>query len=409
MQMALFADMEQEVITAPVVTKTKPKKITDSLELVEAIDPSVLNELRSAQVRNGVVILMPELPRNLYEQCDEVLGRLRGKWNRNAGGHVFPFEPQVTESLFASMLESGRQPAKNPLALFFTPDAVIDELVQGEIAERLDFWQQYRDEFDLGPMRILEPSAGTGAISCYIRERWPDVELHLVEQDPINVDLLHNLGFENVHHGDFMEYRPDVDFAAIVMNPPFSVGGKDCYQDHITKAFSHLRNGGLLAAVAPTGWTWHTDSKSRAFLNWVALHGGWWDLPAESFKESGTLIKTVGIYLDYDPHWDNHRKQPYYGYRNFDEWLLRLHADCDYDYHRWEWQQLERVRKGRVNLDLAGLPADTKALLRWRQKLEGVRIQANKMGDGFVMRNLDADLLIAEAISDHLAYEVPLS
>lgn len=398
MQMMLFGESEPTTTaTSPKRSKPARPKIVDSMALVDRIEDDVYWELKRATIEQGVIRLADQLSRDLYERCDEVLGRLRGKWNSSAKGHLFPFSADTTAALFAAVLESGNCPAKNPLALFYTPDAVIEELVRYEMADRLDWWEEYRIEFDLQPMRVLEPSAGTGAIADYIRKRWPNVEIQLVEQDPINVELLRTKGY-TVAHADFMEWLPNQEYDIVIMNPPFSVGGKEVYQAHISKAFDHLRSGGLLAAVAPSGFLWRNDSINEGFLNWVALQGHFWELPDESFKDAGTTIKTCGIGLSYDRHWEEQRKKSYYGYRNFDEWLLRLHADCSYEYHQYEMRMLRRVEDGKETLDLSGLPTSVQSLREWRSKLNAVRRQANKMGDGFQLNNIDLDGLIRSAI-----------
>lgn len=406
LQMNLFGEVEE--VTQPTTT-TKPKKIAtshkigNSLELKDRIPDGVLFQLQVAEIRHGVVILTPELPRDIYEGCDEVLRRLRGAWDRRAGGHVFPFEPEVTEALFKAVVASGLAPAKNPFALFPTPLAVIEELVDYNIAERLDWWQENREKYQLRQLRMLEPSAGIGAIASYVRERWPDLEITLVEIDEINVGILHELGFDDVHHADFAKWKPSHDYDVIAMNPPFAVGGKDCYQDHVCKAHSHLRKDGLLAAVAPPGWQWKNDSTNLAFLNFVASHGHWWELPKQSFKESGTTIDTYGILLDYEPSTDRGRYEEFNGYRNFDEWLLKLHCNCDSEYYNWEWRLLEKIRSGQIERDFIGLPRSESVLNQWRTKVEDVRRRANRAGDGFVLANLDIDRMIVESISNHLS------
>lgn len=327
-QMTLFEEM-QEVFTPPVVSEPVTKvvtKTTRAFELVERIDEDVLIVLRHATIENGVLSL-PEQERSLYEQVDELLKRLFGKWNRRAGGHVFPFGQDVLEPLVKAMLETGKMPEQNPLAYFKTPYEVIDELVSGDLAEYLDWWELYRVELDLDPVRILEPSAGTGAIADYIMDRWPNVTLDLVEIDELNVRLLKRKGYSPTH-ADFVDFEPAHEYDVIAMNPPFAVkGDSTAYITHIRKAYSHLRPGGRMVAIAPPGFTWHSDAKNREFRNFCALEGHWWDFPEGAFKESGTMIKTCGIYLSYDPWWYEYRQKEYYGWPNFDMWLLKLHAD----------------------------------------------------------------------------------
>ena len=72
------------------------------------------------------------------------------------------------------------------------------------------------------------------------------------------------------------------------MNPPFSKG-----QDiaHTTKAIEMAER--VVVAVASASVMFRNDNKTVAFRGLVASHGGTIEeLPAGSFKESGTPIDT---------------------------------------------------------------------------------------------------------------------
>lgn len=405
MQLALFEELEslqRQELTAPASStraQAKPK-ITSNFDLTERIDDEVLQVLKYSGIEGSSLFLPAELDRSLYLEVDDLLKRIRGKWSSWSKGHVFPFDEDVLAPLISSMITTGRQPAKNALAYFPTPTPVLDDLVSFDVAERLDWYEGYGAALDISPPRILEPSAGTGAIADYVRNRWPSAILECVEIDEINVQILMSKG-HNVTHCDFTDWHPAHDYDVILMNPPFSVAGdSQAYMAHIEKAFTHLSPGGLLHAIAPPGFTWHSDGRSRKFLNFVAFHGGWWDIDAGAFKEYGTMTRTMGIHMQYLPWADAKRCKPYYGSPSYDMWLLQLHLDNWSEYHRFECQMANIAHAGGLPLNLVGLPADEKTLNRWRKWIRRGAHHANQMRDGFDWNNIDIDELISDAIAN---------
>ena len=70
------------------------------------------------------------------------------------------------------------------------------------------------------------------------------------------------------------------------MNPPFDLQ-RDI--DHVHPAFKFLRPGGKLVAIMSAGTEFRENKKAVTFRKLVATHGGRFrDLPAGSFKDSGT-------------------------------------------------------------------------------------------------------------------------
>ena len=99
--------------------------------------------------------------------------------------------------------------------------------------------------------RILEPSAGTGAILEAIRDAVPRAKCDAVE---LHAGLVRHLQarFPEVWTwcGDFLEYRPEKHYSKIIMNPPFHHA-----QDirHIQRAVTLLAPGGVVTAVCLNG------------------------------------------------------------------------------------------------------------------------------------------------------------
>lgn len=146
--------------------------------------------------------------------------------------------------------------------------------------------------------RVLEPSAGDGAfcddLAAILSE---DGALQCFEINHTLRGILEAKGYDV--GGDFMEcFEPPMLFDRIVMNPPFE---KLQDVEHIQRAHSFLKDGGRLVAIMSPSAFFRDDKKSRAFREWFDLLGGERvDLPAGSFKESGTGVNSVMVIIDND-------------------------------------------------------------------------------------------------------------
>ena len=92
-------------------------------------------------------------------------------------------------------------------------------------------------------LRILEPSAGKGAIAQKIHEHW-DCTLHCIEQNRDFNEILQLKGFTVIGQ-DFMQLTPQPHYDRVIANPPF-----DRQMTHIPRMYQWLRPGGLLVTVA---------------------------------------------------------------------------------------------------------------------------------------------------------------
>lgn len=107
---------------------------------------------------------------------------------------------------------------------------------------------------------VLEPSAGHGAIARWFPEKSDrtviEPSLELASRLTLATDAkLINERFEG--HDTINKYD------AIVMNPPFGVGGKTAIE-HLDKAFRHLTDGGRVVALIPEGPT-----ANKRFEDWL--------------------------------------------------------------------------------------------------------------------------------------------
>lgn len=111
-------------------------------------------------------------------------------------------------------------------------------------------------------MKVLEPSAGNGNIAEVMRDKGANVDVLEISGELRNV--LEAKGF-NVVGNNFMDYT-EGGYDAIVMNPPFS-NNQDI--DHIQHAYTLLKEGGTLTAIAGEGAFFRGTSKAQGFQSWL--------------------------------------------------------------------------------------------------------------------------------------------
>lgn len=145
--------------------------------------------------------------------------------------------------------------------------------------------------------KVLEPSAGHGSISRFFS---PNTENVIVEPSGKLAALAQmNTDGAKVINSNFEDYNVVNKFNAVVMNPPFGVGGKTA-MEHVAKAFKHLRDNGRIIAIVPDG-----PSMTKRFERWYdseeaanAYLVGEIMLPGEAFKRAGTGIYTKILVID---------------------------------------------------------------------------------------------------------------
>ncbi|WP_288198793.1 DUF4942 domain-containing protein [uncultured Pleomorphomonas sp.] len=191
---------------------------------------------------------------------------------------------------------------------FPTPKAAADELLSGARLLR---------SADQPPLRVLEPSAGTGNLArrcfCHLedypeyhRQRYGseyryDNKVDCIEIQPHLAMQLEAEGIYNrVTCGDFLQMRPDPAnlYDVVVMNPPFD---RERDIDHVVHALQFLKPDGYLTAIMSAGTEFRETRKAIAFREMMEkMHAKWSDLPAGSFAEVGTYVNTciVRVYKD---------------------------------------------------------------------------------------------------------------
>jgi len=237
------------------------------------VPDDVIPILRRSTFAGNVLTLPEQLDRPTYLRVAKVLTAARGKWDRKAKGHVFPFDPR--ELISAAVEDGVVVDAKRTLQFFETPEDLAERMVglsgigRGEIA--------------------LEPSAGMGRIVRRLMARGAMVDA--VEIDPENCKALRAIpDIRCVCEQDFLEYAK-VDAAqydAVQMNPPFS-NNQDIR--HIRAAWPFVRPGRRLIAICSEGPFFRQDAAATEFRAWLDEIGA--DavkLPDNTFRESGTGV-----------------------------------------------------------------------------------------------------------------------
>ena len=200
--------------------------------------------------------------------------------DRPASTGISEFERAKTH-YFANQKLKGKRDQREGIDYFPTPEPLGLKMVE---------WANVKPG-----EKILEPSAGHGAIARYFPE---STARTLVE--PSN-ELASRAALTSPGARVVMSRFEDLDivnkYDAIVMNPPFGTGGKTAI-DHIEKAAKHLRNGGRIVALIPRGGM--ADKRFEKFYDEVEglyLVGNIL-LPSVTFERAGTSVAARVVILE---------------------------------------------------------------------------------------------------------------
>lgn len=238
------------------------------------VDDEVLAVLSAAEATGNNVVLIGQLDRKLYERTNKVLEAAGGKWNKKARAHVF--EAEAAERMDQIILSGMVEVPKDEFNFFPSPPAVVERLMDLADIER--------------GMRVLEPSAGKGAIAYACADLGATVDCYEL-MDANFVALAGDPTLGPVTKADFLTIEPSPIYDRVVMNPPFL---KQSDIKHVLHAHKFLKSDGLLVAVMSAGVEFRTDARTTAFKQFVEDHSGHIEqLPENSFKASGTGVRTV--------------------------------------------------------------------------------------------------------------------
>ena len=204
---------------------------------------------------------------------------------------VSPYEAAKSD-YFANQKKNSWNKAQEGIDYFPTPEPIGFKMVE---------W------LGLKPGdRVLEPSAGHGAISRYFGAETrntivePSSELATLAKMRLNGGST-----AKVIEGRFEDLDIHNKYEGIVMNPPYGVGGKTAYE-HVAKAFDHLADGGRLIAIVPDG-----PAANKRLENWLNGDGTKANpgqsnaallseikLPQVTFNRAGTSVATKILIID---------------------------------------------------------------------------------------------------------------
>lgn len=133
--------------------------------------------------------------------------------------------------------------------------------------------------------RVLEPSAGAGAIADVIRAMHPGVHLDCIEWNWTLRQHLERLGHPVIGR-DFFEVDDGQKWDRIVQNPPFEDLADT---DHVRHAYGCLSDGGILVSLISESPFFRKDKKAKEFREWLDEES-WYPLHLDhdSFKKSGS-------------------------------------------------------------------------------------------------------------------------
>lgn len=238
------------------------------------IEDDVLAVLSRAEAAGNAVTLTGQLDRKLYERTNKALEAAGGKWSRKAKAHLF--EADAADRIEQMLATGSIEVPKDEFNFFPSPPAVVARLLA--LA-------------DIRPgMRVLEPSAGKGAIAYACADAGAAVDCYeLMEANFVALAGDARLG--PVRHMDFLAQAAEPSYDRVVMNPPFL---KQLDIKHVLHALKFVKPGGLLVSVMASSVTFRDNKLTQDFRDLVRARGGDIEaLPDGSFKASGTNVNTV--------------------------------------------------------------------------------------------------------------------
>lgn len=214
-----------------------------------------------------------------YAEAKKWIEEAGGSWQGGkVQGFTFPFN---ADRVFSILHEGKRCNLQQDFQFFATPPEVADWLVMlaGGVHE---------DE------KVLEPSAGTGAIIDAIHRSCPHVIVDCYELMPENKEILSKKDNICILGDDFT--KCDVaQYDKIIANPPF---GKNQDIRHVKRMYEHLNNGGTVAAIMSCHWKIASEKECADFREWLKdVHAKICDIEEGSFKQSGTGIETTAVII----------------------------------------------------------------------------------------------------------------
>ena len=238
------------------------------------VDDDVLAVLSRADTNGKSLVLVGQLDRRMYGRTNKVLEAAGGKWSRRDKAHIF--DDDAADRIDQIILSGEVEVPKDEFNFFPSPPAVVARLMA--IADVRH------------GMRVLEPSAGKGAIAYACADAGATVDcFELMEANFTALRQDARLG--DVRHADFLEQSPCAIYDRVVMNPPFA---KQADIRHVEHAIKFVKPGGRLVSVMSAGVKFRDNKLAREFRGFIDESGGEIEaLPEGSFKSAGTMVRCV--------------------------------------------------------------------------------------------------------------------
>jgi phospholipid N-methyltransferase len=241
------------------------------------IDDHLRDEIAQLVVTTQGVEL-PAVRLHFYKHIKKLLEKAGGRYVQNR--QYFEFDDGIDTTTLIDRLLNGEQINRQKETQFFaTPRSEALELC--------------RQAGPLRGLRVLEPSAGSGAIADVIMEQSPG-ELVTIENDHVNAIKLRAKGYAPIEQ-DFLQIKADDIglFDAIIANPPFS-NNRDI--DHVMHMLTMLKPGGSLSVIMSMAWINGHQRQHLEFKQLLAAHQiEPVPIEAGTFSASGTKVATVRI------------------------------------------------------------------------------------------------------------------
>lgn len=239
------------------------------------VPADILQVLDRAETDGPRLTLTGTLDRKTYLDTAKVLEAAGGKWNRKARAHLF--DGDAADAIEQIILTGEVTSAKQQFGYFPTPALVVKKVI---------------DLASIEPgMRVLEPSAGRGALALAAVRAGAVVDCVEIQPDHANALVAERERNITVITADFLTTDPQPVYDRVVMNPPFA---READLIHVKHAWETLKPGGRLVAVMSAGVTFRQTNRAVAFRSRLeALGGTLHPLPEGAFKESGTGVNTV--------------------------------------------------------------------------------------------------------------------
>jgi phospholipid N-methyltransferase len=230
----------------------------------------------------GMVVKLPvgdQLDRKLYLQVKTAIEKIGGKWK---GGKVFGFQfKEDPTNLMADISGGVKRDIKKEFQFCATQPKEADRVVSlAEIEEG---------------HKVLEPSAGDGAIVKAVNRILPNMIVHCYEKMQLNKTELEKINTTKIIGEDFLTHGKE-KFDRIVANPPFS-NNQDI--DHVRKMYDSLNKGGRLVSITSTHYINSNNNKETEFKDWLKEVGAdLHEIKGGAFKKSGTNVKTMILVIN---------------------------------------------------------------------------------------------------------------